>query len=86
MKIGRCAAMLATLLCAGCATTQYRPVADSGISKGNYEDDVADCQNLANQRPAAAPAASGAAVGAIFGALLGAAVGLRGDDVAKVAA
>ncbi len=58
----------------------------SGVSKGNYEDDVADCQNLANQRPAAAPAAGGAAVGAIIGALLGAAVGLRGDDVAKVAA
>jgi len=79
-------ALLATLLCAGCATTQYRPVVDSGVRKGNYEDDVADCQNLANQRPAAAPAAGGAAVGAIFGALLGAAVGLRGDDVAKVAA
>jgi len=86
MRIVGYAALLAALLCAGCATTQFRPVVDSGVSKGNYEDDVADCQNLANQRPMAAPAAGGAAIGAIFGALLGAAVGLRGDDVGKVAA
>lgn len=79
-------AMFAALLCAGCATSQYRPLVDSGVSRGNYEDDVADCQRLADQRPAAAHAAGGAAVGAVFGALLAAAVGLRGDDVAHVAA
>jgi uncharacterized protein YcfJ len=81
------AAFLAVAVsCVGCATTQYRPLVDSGVSKGNYEEDVADCQNLANQRPAAAPAAGGAAAGAILGALLGVAVGLRGNDVANVAA
>ena len=80
------AALLAALLCAGCATNQYRPLVDSGVSRGNYEDDVADCQHLADQRPAAANAAGGAAVGAVLGALLAAAVGLRGDDVAHVAA
>lgn len=74
------------LICTGCAQTQYRPVVDTGISRGNYEDDVLDCQNLANQRPAAAPAAGGAAVGAILGALFGVAVGLDGDDVAEMAA
>lgn len=79
-------AMLAALVCASCATTQYRPLVDSGISRGNYDDDVADCQQLADQRPAAAHAAGGAAVGAVFGALLAVAVGLRGDDVAHVAA
>jgi outer membrane protein assembly factor BamE (lipoprotein component of BamABCDE complex) len=42
MRITGCAALLAALLCAGCATTQYRPVVDSGVTKGNYEDDVVD--------------------------------------------
>ena len=86
MKTTFTGATLAALLCAGCATSQYRPLVDSGVSRGNYEDDVADCQRLADQRPAAASAAGGAAVGAVFGALLAAAVGLRGDDVAHVAA
>lgn len=86
MKTIYAMAMLAALLCSGCATTQYRPLVDSGVSRGNYEDDVADCQYLAEQRPAAAPAAGGAAAGAILGALLGAAVGLREDDIAHVAA
>jgi uncharacterized protein YcfJ len=79
-------ACLTAALLAGCATTQYRPVVDSGVSRGNYEDDVTDCQQLANTRPAVNNAAGGAAFGAVFGALLGAAVGLRGDDVARVAA
>lgn len=74
------------LACAGCAQTQYRPVVDSGVSRGNYEDDVMDCQQLANQRPAAGSAASGATVGALLGALFGLAVGLDGDDVAEIAA
>jgi uncharacterized protein YcfJ len=83
----RTGVLIATLvLLSGCATPQYRPLVDSGVSKGSYEEDVADCQQLANQRPAAAPAAGGAAVGAVLGALLGAAVGLRGNDVASVAA
>src|SRR5258708_3359379 len=76
----------ATLALNGCAVEQYRPVVDSGVSKGNYEADLADCQQLAAQRPAANNAAGGAAAGAILGALLGAAVGLRGNDVGRVAA
>lgn len=79
-------AVLLSLALCGCATSQYRPVVDNGVVRGNYEDDLADCQELANQRPAAAIAAGGAAFGAVFGALLGAAVGLRGDDIAHVAA
>lgn len=74
------------LLCVGCTTTPYRPLVDSGVSRGDYEADLADCQHLADQRPAAARAGAGAAAGALFGALLGAAVGLRGNDVARVAA
>ena len=76
----------ALVVLGGCATQQYRPLVDSGVSRGNYEDDVADCQQLASRRPAAAPAAGGAAAGALLGALLGVAVGLRGNDVANVAA
>src|SRR5690349_24187000 len=75
----------ATLL-SGCAVEQYRPVVDNHVSKGSYEADLADCQQLAAQRPAAAQAAGGAAVGAVLGGLLAAAVGLRGNDVARVAA
>jgi hypothetical protein len=83
----RSALLLACLAtCGGCATAQYRPLVDSGVSKGNYEDDVADCQSLANQRPAAATAAGGATAGAVLGGLLALAVGLRGQDVANVAA
>lgn len=78
--------LLAALLGAGCAAQSYRPVVDTGVSRGNYEDDVFDCQQLAAQRPAAAQAAGGAAAGAAIGALLGLAVGLRGDDVAELAA
>ncbi len=85
-SINACAIVCVAVFSAGCATTQYRPMVDSGVSRGNYEDDVADCQHLADQRPAAANAAGGAAVGAVFGALFAAAVGLRGDDVAHVAA
>ena len=74
------------LLLSGCAVEQYHPLVDSGVSKGSYATDLADCQQLAAQRPAAAQAAGGAAVGAVLGGLLAAAVGLRGNDVARVAA
>jgi uncharacterized protein YcfJ len=77
---------LAFALLSGCATTQYRPIVDSGVSRGSYEADVDECQQLADQRPAAAHAVGGAAVGAVLGALLGVAVGLHGNDVAEVAA
>ena len=86
MKTSLALTALCALTCAGCATTQYRPVVDSGISRGSYEEDVADCQHVADQRPAAAQAAGGAVAGAVIGALLGVAVGLHGDDVAEIAA
>lgn len=75
-----------TLATGACATSQYRPVVDTGERRGDYEADVADCQHLAEQRPAAANAAAGATAGAVIGALFGLAVGLRGDDVAHLAA
>jgi len=86
MKAHLVAGAFCTLLLAGCASSPYRPVVDTGVSRGNYEDDVADCQHLSEQRPAAAQAAGGAVAGAVIGALIGAAVGLHGDDVAEIAA
>ncbi len=86
MRIRIAGIALVFAMLSGCATTQYRPLVDSSVSRGSYDDDVADCQHLAAQRPAAAQAAGGAAVGAVLGALLGAAVGLHGNDVAEVAA
>lgn len=76
----------ALLACAGCAPVNYRPIVDDGAVRGYYEGDLADCQQLANQRPAAARAAAGATVGALLGTVFGLAVGLRGRDVAHVAA
>ena len=78
--------IIVLVLCAGCAPVNYRPVVDSGISRGSYEADLADCQHLADQRPAAAQAAGAATAGAAIGALFALAVGLRGHDVAHVAA
>jgi len=78
--------ILLLLLCTGCAPVTYRPIVDSGVSRGDYEADLADCQQLANRRPAAAKAAGAATAGAAIGALFALAVGLRGDDVAHVAA
>ncbi len=86
MKTVFVATLGVAVLLSGCAVEQYRPLTDSGVSKGSYEADLADCQQLAAQRPAAQQAAGGAAVGAVLGAVLAAAVGLRGNDVARVAA
>lgn len=74
------------LFAAGCAPVDYRPIVDSGVSRGSYEADLADCQHLAERRPAAAKAAGAATAGAAIGALFALAVGLRGHDVAHVAA
>lgn len=78
--------LLVALCCAGCAAQTYRPVVDTGVSRGNYEDDVYDCQELAAQRPAGANVAGGVVAGAAIGALFALAVGLDGDDVAHLAA
>jgi len=76
----------AAALSAGCATTEYRPEVDTGVSLGNYEADVYDCQRIAGQHPPEDAAAGGAVTGAILGALVGAAFGLRGNNIARIAA
>lgn len=66
------------LVVTGCAT--YRPVVDmKGVDAARYEQDLAECQQYAQQRDPAAQAAAGAIAGAIFGALIAAAAGSRYD-------
>ena len=78
--------LAAAIAVAGCATTAYRPVVDHGISTGNYETDLVQCQQLATERMSAAKGAgAGAIAGALFGAVLGAAFGLDSSGIGSVA-
>lgn len=77
---GRLAPLLAVLVAAvgllsGCAA--YRPVVDMRdvTDRGQYEQDLADCQNYAAPVSPGASAGAGALFGAILGAAVGAAVG-----------
>ena len=70
------AASLAALgLLSGCAT--YRPVVDlrDVTDHGQYERDLADCQNYAEPVSPGASAGAGAIFGALLGAAFGAAIG-----------
>lgn len=81
-------AAIVAVLATGCATSPhgYRPVVDHGRSSGNYEQDLAECQQLATQRASQAQSAgAGALLGALFGAALGAAAGLDSNSIGKVA-
>ena len=71
---------LITLILIGCASienlTGNNPIIDTlGVNLTQYNRDLADCQQYANEveiaRKAAVGAASGAAVGGVFGAVLG---------------
>lgn len=77
---GRLAPLLAALVAAvgllsACAA--YRPVVDMRdvTNRGQYEQDLADCQNYAAPVSPGASAGAGAVFGAILGAAVGAAVG-----------
>ena len=71
---------LITLALIGCASiedlTTNNPIIDTlGVNLTQYNHDLADCQQYANEveiaQKAAVGAASGAAVGGVFGAVLG---------------
>lgn len=68
-------ALAAIGLLSSCAT--YRPIVDMRdvADRGQYERDLADCQNYAAPVSPGASAGAGALFGAILGAALGAAVG-----------
>jgi len=71
--LAACVAALGLL--SGCAS--YRPVVDlrDVTDRGQYERDIADCQNYAEPVSPGASAGAGAVIGALLGAALGAAVG-----------
>jgi len=77
---GRLAPLLAALVAAAgllSACAAYRPVVDMRdvTDRGQYEQDLADCQNYAAPVSPGASAGAGALFGAILGAAVGAAVG-----------
>lgn len=74
------------VLLTGCAVQPYRPIVDSGTRIGDYDADLDQCKQIASQVQPANSAAGGAVVGGALAGLLAAAVGLRGNDVARVAA
>lgn len=68
-------AVAATLLAAGCAG-QYEPVVDTrDVDPVQYETDLAECRQYAEQVSPATDAAVGGGIGAAIGAATGAAIG-----------
>ena len=83
------AALLAIAMLAGCATTPtlYTPIIDMQTvsDQAQYNSDLYQCQQYANQIDAARGAAAGAVLGAVIGVGVGLLFGLRGKDLAQVA-
>lgn len=78
--------VVAFVLLGGCVAVPYQPIVDRGTRIGDYDADLNECKGVASQVQPANTTAGGAVAGGIFAGLLAAAVGLRGDDVARVAA
>ena len=83
------AVVLAVAMLAGCATapTTYTPVIDMQrvSDQAQYNTDLYQCQQYANQIDAARGAAAGAVLGAVIGVGVGLLFGLRGQALAQVA-
>jgi hypothetical protein len=75
-------AALSLLLLCGCVPARVDRVA----VRGDYNEDLGQCEDHAAHVEPANSTVAGAVVGAIFGALLGRAVGLNGHDTTQVAA
>jgi uncharacterized protein YcfJ len=86
MNVMRVAMCCAVILLSGCVQQPYRPIVDTGQRRGNYDDDLEDCKQVAAQTQPANNAVAGAVAGAVLGALLGRAVGLNGSQTSSVAA
>ncbi len=85
----RLTAIITALALTACASvpTTYRPIIDTqGVNPAQYEQDVAECQQFARQIDAEKATAANAVAGAIFATALGALLGLRGRNLAQVAA
>ena len=82
--------IIAVLAMAGmlsaCADT-YQPVIDpKGVDMGNYQNDLLECRQLAQQVDASGNTATDAGIGALGGAALGAVVGAIGGNAGAGAA
>ena len=70
-----------TLVLASCASYRHTPgdsgviVDTKGVDMSAYQQDLAECEALADQVPTAERAATGAVVGAVVGGAIGAVVG-----------
>ena len=73
------AAVCASALAGGCTTTDEIIIDTKGVDMSRYQQDLAECRNLAGQVKTGEKAARGAASGAVVGGLIGAAVG-NSDD------
>jgi outer membrane lipoprotein SlyB len=81
LVVNLCIASFLTVSISGCANmgANYRPIVDNkNVDLNNYEKDLQECQQFANQAP---DATKGVVAGAILGALIGAAVGGRNSYV-----
>lgn len=85
--------LLATAMLAGCAVapvanSNYSLVDPKGVDMGKYQEDYAECAQLANQTDVGNRAAAGGAGGAVFGAVLGGLLGaaICGRDCASYGA
>jgi len=73
--------IILSLALTACATKPHSPIIDS--AGPNYSNDLAACQQYAEQLPSTADSAlTGAVAGAIFSALLGAAFHVSSRDMA----
>jgi uncharacterized protein YcfJ len=81
----RVSAIVLAAVLSGCVAAPYRPSEYRG-ARGDFDTDLAQCQDSASRVEPVNSTVAGAVVGAIFGALLGRAVGLNGHDTTQVAA
>lgn len=65
----------ALLLISGCASTKRVVVDDKGIDQAAYQQDLAECEAIADQVSTGRDAAGGAVGGAVIGGALGAIFG-----------
>ena len=75
------AAIALSLLLTGCASTAGQDLAldTKGVDMSNYQNDLQECQQIAEQQSIAKEAASDALASAVVGAAIGVAVGDSSD-------
>ena len=81
----RISMMLIVAMLTGCGATGHHPIIDTkNADMANYDQNLSECQTIAEQVNPATQGAVGAIGGALFGALLGRAMG--GGDLSNYGA